>query len=126
MKSSIAIACIAACSLAAPGAALAWGNKSAQTNANDTNNQAVNATHNRSAGTAVSDATITTKVKSELAADKDVSAMNIKVDTDNGVVNLSGTAKSRQEADKAVSIAKDTGGVVSVNDNIHVAASAMQ
>jgi hyperosmotically inducible periplasmic protein len=122
MKSHIAIACIAACSLAAPGAALAWGNKATQSNA-DTTSTTTNATHSRSAGTAVSDAAITTKVKSEMAAAKDVSAMNIKVDTDNGVVNLSGTAKSRAEADKAVSIAKNTGGVVSVNNNIQVARS---
>jgi len=68
-----------------------------------------------------SDATITTKIKAEYAKDKDVSMMNIKVDTDyKGVVTLSGTAKSQMEADKAVTLAKNVGGVTSVTNNIKV------
>ena len=50
----------------------------------------------------VDDSVITTKIKAEFAKDKAVSAMNIKVDTDKGVVKLSGNAKSKDEADKAV------------------------
>jgi hypothetical protein len=50
----------------------------------------------------VGDAVITTKIKIEYAKDKDVSAMKIKVDTDDkGMVTLSGNAASRAEADKA-------------------------
>ena len=49
--------------------------------------------------------------------------MNIKVDTDKGVVTLSGNAKSKDEAEKAASIAKNTKGVVSVKNNIQVSAS---
>src|SRR6186997_3240405 len=68
-----------------------------------------------------SDAAITTKVKAAYAKDKDVSMMNIKVDTDyKGVVTLSGTAKSQMEADKAVTLAKDVNGVTSVTNNIKV------
>jgi hyperosmotically inducible periplasmic protein len=67
----------------------------------------------------VKDATITAKIKAEMAKDKQVSALHIKVETDNnGVVTLSGTAKSRAEADKAVAIARDVKGVVSVENNI--------
>lgn len=68
----------------------------------------------------VSDAVITTKIKAEYAKDKEVSAMNIKVDTDKGVVKLSGNAKSKAEADKAVSIAQATKGVMSVKNEILV------
>ena len=68
----------------------------------------------------VQDATITTKVKAEFAKDKDVSATHIKVDTDHGVVKLSGEAKSRDEADKAATIAQGTKGVVSVDNEIQV------
>jgi hyperosmotically inducible protein len=69
----------------------------------------------------VGDAVITTKIKAEYAKDKDVSAMKIKVDTDDkGIVTLSGTAASRAEADKAVRIARDTKGVSSVKDEIKV------
>ena len=80
-------------------------------------------THTTKAGAAVSDAAITTKVKAKFAADKQVSATNIHVDTDNGVVKLSGTARSQQEADRAASIAKTTKGVVSVDNNIQVASA---
>ena len=61
------------------------------------------------------------KIKAEYAKDKDVSALNIKVDTDDkGVVTLSGNAKSKAEADKAVMIARDTKGVTSVKNEIQV------
>jgi hyperosmotically inducible protein len=69
----------------------------------------------------VKDSVITTKIKAEMAKDKQVSAMHIKVDTDNnGVVQLSGKAKSRNEADKAVQIARNTKGVVAVEDHIQI------
>jgi osmotically-inducible protein OsmY len=71
----------------------------------------------------VGDAVITTKIKAEYAKDKDVSALKIKVDTDDsGLVTLSGNAKSRAEADKAVRIARDTKGVSSVKNEIKVRA----
>jgi hyperosmotically inducible periplasmic protein len=67
----------------------------------------------------VGDAVITTKIKTEFAKDKDVSAMKIKVDTDDkGMVTLSGNAKSKMEADKAGRIARDTKGVTSVKNEI--------
>lgn len=67
----------------------------------------------------VGDAVITTKIKAEFAKDKAVSAINIKVDTDDkGVVTLTGNAKSKAEADKAGKIARDTKGVSSVKNEI--------
>ena len=82
---------------------------------------AVFAADGDSVKTELSDSVITTKVKAEFAKDKTVSATHVKVDTDsNGVVTLSGTAKSKAEADKAVSIAKSTKGVTSVNNEIVV------
>jgi hyperosmotically inducible protein len=72
----------------------------------------------------VKDSVITSKIKAEMAKDKEVSAMRIKVDTDaNGVVQLSGTAKSQAEADKAESIAKNVKGVTSVKNDIQIQAS---
>ena len=71
--------------------------------------------------TFVKDAVITTKVKAEFAKDKQVSMLHIKVDTDNsGVVQLSGTAKSQDEADKAVQIARNVKGVVAVENRIQI------
>lgn len=75
-----------------------------------------------SLGTKISDSVITAKVKAEFAKDKTVSASEIKVETDsNGLVELSGTAKSKAEAKKAVAITKKVEGVTSVKDEIVVA-----
>jgi hyperosmotically inducible protein len=69
----------------------------------------------------VGDAVITTKIKAKYAKDKDVSALKIKVDTDDkGVVTLSGNARSKAEADKAVKIARNTKGVTSVKNEIKI------
>jgi hyperosmotically inducible protein len=69
----------------------------------------------------VKDSVITAKIKSQMAKDKQVSALHIKVDTDDhGVVQLSGTARSQGEADRAVEIAKAVEGVVLVQSEIRV------
>jgi len=71
----------------------------------------------------VGDAVITTKIKAEFAKDKQVSALNVMVKTDDkGVVTLSGNAKSKAEADQAVKIARATKGVSSVRNDIKVVA----
>ena len=74
-----------------------------------------------SVSTKLSDTAITAKVKTEFAKDKAVSATDIKVETDNkGLVQLSGTAKSQAEADKAVTIAKSVKGVTAVKSDVVV------
>ncbi len=72
--------------------------------------------------TFVKDSVITTKIKTKLAAKTHLGSLkDIKVDTDkNGVVWLSGTAHSQTEADKAVSIAQETKGVVTVHNDIKI------
>ena len=71
--------------------------------------------------TFVKDSVITTKIKTKLAAENLGSAKHISVDTDmNGVVWMSGTANSQDEIDKAVSIARNTEGVKSVNSELKV------
>ncbi len=72
----------------------------------------------------VEDAAITTKIKADYATDKQVSALNIHVDTNHGVVTLTGNAKSKAESDKAASIAKAVKGVASVKNEIRIGASA--
>ena len=71
--------------------------------------------------TFVKDSAITTKIKTKLAADNPASMATIHVDTDkDGVVWLSGTAKTQQDIDKAVSVAKNTEGVKSVKNEVKV------
>lgn len=64
-----------------------------------------------------SDTWITTKVKAELLATKDVSGMDIKVETVNGVVSLSGTVDTQVEADRAAAVARAIEGVSRVDDS---------
>jgi hyperosmotically inducible protein len=70
---------------------------------------------------AQTDAGITTKVKSKLAADDTVKAYQIDVDTKDKVVTLSGNVDSQAAKDQAVAIARATEGVADVVDNITVA-----
>jgi hyperosmotically inducible periplasmic protein len=69
----------------------------------------------------VKDSAITAAIKTKLAGEHLSSLRNLRVETDmNGVVWLSGTAKSRKEADRAVEIARGTDGVVRVKNDIVV------
>jgi hyperosmotically inducible protein len=71
-------------------------------------------------GAYVDDSWITAKVKSEMAANNEISALNISVNTSKGVVTLSGTATTMKESAKAVEIARSVQGVVSVENAIRV------
>ncbi|HHK4154607.1 TPA: BON domain-containing protein [Pseudomonas aeruginosa] len=63
----------------------------------------------------VSDTWITSKVKSSLIANKNVSGVDIKVETNKGVVSLSGNVKSDAERDLAIETAKGIKGVKAVS-----------
>ena len=71
-------------------------------------------------GAYVDDSWITSKVKSEMVANKSVSARNITVNTSKGVVTLTGTAATAQESEKAAEIARGVKGVASVENDIRV------
>ena len=72
-------------------------------------------------GNFVKDSVITTKVKTKLAAEHLGTLAHIQVDTDaNGVVWLTGNAKTQEAIDKAVSITKGTEGVVSVKNQLTI------
>jgi hyperosmotically inducible periplasmic protein len=70
----------------------------------------------------VDDAAITTKVNAGLAADKDLSAVKIDVDTKDGVVTLTGPAPSAGARERATEIARAVKGVSSVNNQLTVKA----
>jgi len=74
----------------------------------------------QSSSTQVDDAWITTKVKSKLAADPQVNAMNVSVATDEGVVTLTGRVKTDVARREAVKLARDTEGVRRVRDLLEV------
>ena len=68
-----------------------------------------------------SDAAITAKVKTAMAADELVKARHIDVDTLRGVVSLNGTVDSTAEKARAMEIARNVSGVVDVRDNLKTA-----
>jgi hyperosmotically inducible protein len=72
------------------------------------------------AGVAITDAAITSAVKTKFLADASVKGLKIDVDTRDGAVTLNGTVSSRAEADRAMMIARNTEGVKRVVDNLKV------
>ncbi|MNO33949.1 Osmotically-inducible protein Y precursor [compost metagenome] len=76
--------------------------------------------HEQSGSEVVSDIAITSKVKSALLMEKDVNSFDIKVNTFNGTVQLTGFVDSQWQIDKAVQVAASVNGVRSVtNDLVH-------
>jgi hyperosmotically inducible protein len=74
----------------------------------------------RTTAVAASDTALTTKVKANLLAQPELKSLGIHVETEKGVVMLSGFVESKAEADKAVKAAKETEGVHSVKSAIKV------
>jgi hyperosmotically inducible periplasmic protein len=69
----------------------------------------------------VEDSAVTTAIKTKLAAEHLTSLGRIHVDTDkDGVVWLSGSARTQEAADKAVSIARETEHVREVHSDIKI------
>jgi len=69
---------------------------------------------------AASDTAITTKVKAGLVKEPNLDSLGIHVETEKGVVMLSGFVNSKEEADKAVKVAKGVDGVTRVKSAIKV------
>ncbi len=67
-------------------------------------------------GEYVDDSVVTTKVKTALVNDPEVSAREVNVETFKGVVQLSGFVKSRAEMNKAIEVARGVSGVKSVKN----------
>jgi hyperosmotically inducible protein len=71
--------------------------------------------HSSSAGEAVSDAWITTKVKTELATTKGIKSTKVSVTTVNGVVTLTGVLPTDLAVKKAIAVTKSVKGVKGVD-----------
>ncbi len=73
---------------------------------------------------AAADTTITTKVKAALAADDQLSAVAIGVETTNKVVTLTGPAPTQAASDRASSMARAVDGVNDVKNQLTVAGNS--
>jgi len=69
-------------------------------------------------GQKVDDAAVVAKIKAELLKSPDVSGLAVNVDARNGVVTLSGSARTEAERTKAADIAKRADGVAKVDNKI--------
>lgn len=69
----------------------------------------------------IKDSAITSSVKARLEDSHVMGLRHVRVDTDdNGVVTLRGHTATQEAADRAVAIAKDTGGVREVRSAIEI------
>jgi hyperosmotically inducible protein len=75
---------------------------------------------------ASTNAGLTSKIKTKMAADPVVKAHQIDVDTNNGVVTLTGNIDSLEAKERALQLAKETKGVVEVRDMIEVRTAAAE
>jgi osmotically-inducible protein OsmY len=71
------------------------------------------------AANVVDNAALTTKVKAALLADELVKGTQINVDSDNGVVTLTGAVDSPAHMQKAEQVAKGVSGVTRVQNNLN-------
>jgi hyperosmotically inducible protein len=67
---------------------------------------------------ALEDGALTAKIKSKMALDDSVKALDISIDTNAGVVTLSGTVHSQAEKTRALQLTRETSGVKSVSDRL--------
>ncbi len=72
----------------------------------------------------VSDTTISTKLRTRLTADGDVSGRNYSIETVEGTIYLMGTARDKAELDRVVAHARDIAGVRNVVSYVEVKSPA--
>jgi hyperosmotically inducible protein len=72
------------------------------------------------AGDVVGNAALTTAVKTKFLADTEISGLKIDVDSNNGIVTLTGTVPSAAEKSRALKVARSTEGVKRVIDRLKV------
>ena len=73
-----------------------------------------------STGEVIDDSVITSKIKTQLAADDFLKSFQISVETRKGIVELSGFVDSQKAKDKAEQIARGVDGVKSVKNALIV------
>jgi len=73
-----------------------------------------------STGQIFTDLYMTSKVKAYFLKDPDIKSMNIDVDTNQGVVTLTGTVGTKAQKDNVISVFKQASGNAQVVDNIMI------
>ena len=68
----------------------------------------------------ISDASISTAVQTKLTSDRLSNFARVDVDTERGVVNLSGVVQTEEQRSQAERLARQVDGVVRVNNNLQI------
>jgi hyperosmotically inducible periplasmic protein len=74
----------------------------------------------KTAQEALSDGALTAKIKAKMALDDSVKALDLNVDTVDGVVTVTGHVRSRAERERALALARETDGVRNVVDRLTI------
>ena len=74
----------------------------------------------KTAQEALSDGALTAKIKAKMALDDSVKALDLNVDTVDGVVTVTGSVRSRAERERALALARETDGVRNVVDRLTI------
>jgi hyperosmotically inducible protein len=69
-------------------------------------------------GTTVVESTITAKIKAKMALDDSIRAGTVNVSTTGSTVTLTGTARSSSERTRMIALARETDGVLRVDDRL--------
>ena len=77
-------------------------------------------TTGKTAGQTMSDASISTAVQTKLTSDRLANFPRIDVDTERGVVTLSGVVETAAQRARAERLARQVDGVVRVNNNLQI------
>jgi hyperosmotically inducible periplasmic protein len=74
----------------------------------------------KTAGEALSDGSLTAKIKAKMALDDTVKALDLNIDTVDGVVTVRGKVRTSSERERALALARETNGVRRVVDQVKV------
>ena len=74
----------------------------------------------KTAGENIDDATITASVKTKLVAEKAANLTRVNVDTNNGVVSLTGVVETPEQKTRAENLAREVAGVRRVTNNLQI------
>ncbi|HJR75825.1 MAG TPA: BON domain-containing protein [Nitrospiraceae bacterium] len=84
---------------------------------------ACQSTTGKTAGQTMTDSKITASVQSKLTADRAANFTRVDVDTDRGVVSLSGVVPSADQKSRAEELARQVNGVTRINNNLQIQSS---
>jgi osmotically-inducible protein OsmY len=85
---------------------------------------ACQSTTGKTAGQTMTDSKITASVQGKLTADRVSNFTRVDVDTERGVVNLSGVVPTAEQKTRAEELARQVNGVTRVNNHLQVQSSS--